>query len=298
MKFEKISKLFWNHGAKISDSIKNHKKLKKKFIENLFKEYGLILFRGLDFKINNIKSFSDKFTKAYANDARRREKTTVNKFINGVDEGYSKMTLHSEASFSPSWPEILWFYCQKPSKKFGETTFCDGIKLWSILSTTAKNFFLEYPLKFTLKIPVIKPMNFKQKKIWPLNKIGAANSFLNYKDGCLYVDQIRFAVSETNIDNKLSFCNHFLYENTDPTILKWRFVGVKNFPKEIKKEVKNKSDSITYYHKWKKNDFIMLDNRRFMHGRNKILKSDNKKIYNIQTLLSNIPRKIIYFKKT
>ena len=87
-------------------------------------------------------------------------------------------------------------------------------------------------------------------------------------------------------------------ENTDPTILKWRFVGVKNFPKEIKKEVKNKSDSITYYHKWKKNDFIMLDNRRFMHGRNKILKSDNKKIYNIQTLLSNIPRKIIYFKKT
>ena len=50
---------------------------------------------------------------------------------------------------------------------------------------------------------------------------------------------------------------------------------------------------ITYFHKWKKNDFIMLDNRRFMHGRNKILKSDNKKIFNIQTLQSNISSEVI-----
>ena len=27
------------------------------------------------------------------------------------------MALHSEASFSPSWPEILWFICISPSKK-------------------------------------------------------------------------------------------------------------------------------------------------------------------------------------
>ena len=27
------------------------------------------------------------------------------------------MALHSEASFSPSWPEIVWFYCNKAPKK-------------------------------------------------------------------------------------------------------------------------------------------------------------------------------------
>ena len=40
--------------------------------------------------------------------------------------------------------------------------------------------------------------------------------------------------------------------------------------------------------KWKKNDFCMIDNRRFMHGRTKInLKDKSREIFNIQTLVSN-----------
>ena len=35
----------------------------------------------------------------------------------------NSMGLHSEASFSSVWPEIVWFFCNKPSKKGGETTF-------------------------------------------------------------------------------------------------------------------------------------------------------------------------------
>ena len=27
------------------------------------------------------------------------------------------MPLHSEASYSPSWPEIVWFYCHQAPKK-------------------------------------------------------------------------------------------------------------------------------------------------------------------------------------
>lgn len=288
---KKVSRLFWNSGVNLS--LNNPLKSPKKKIVKLFKEFGFILFRESKFNITNIKKFTNKFTKLYANDARRRRSTEFDKYINGVDEGFNKMTLHSEASFSPSWPQILWFYCVKPSKRYGETTFCDGIKLWSDLSEKAQNFFLEYPIKFSLKIPVLIPGKNNLKKNWPLNKIGSANSYINYKDGCLYTDQIRFAVSETSISNKLAFSNHFLYENTDPTIIKWGFVGIKKFPTEIKKEVKKKSEKITYFHKWKKNDFIMLDNRRFMHGRNKILKSDNKKIFNIQTLRSNISSEVV-----
>ena len=29
----------------------------------------------------------------------------------------NSMGLHSEASFSSVWPEIVWFFCNKPSKK-------------------------------------------------------------------------------------------------------------------------------------------------------------------------------------
>ena len=29
----------------------------------------------------------------------------------------NSMGLHSEASFSSVWPEIVWFFCNKPSKE-------------------------------------------------------------------------------------------------------------------------------------------------------------------------------------
>ena len=38
----------------------------------------------------------------------------------------------------------------------------------------------------------------------------------------------------------------------------------------------------------KKNDLLMIDNQRLMHGRNKIMKNEIREILNIQTLVSNI----------
>lgn len=53
--------------------------------------------------------------------------------------------------------------------------------------------------------------------------------------------------------------------------------------------VENKSANLTFYHKWKINDIIMLDNKRFLHGRNSFSKKEKRKIINIQTLKANFP---------
>ena len=60
-----------------------------------------------------------------------------------VDLGNNEIPLHSEASFSPSWPEIIWFYCSSPSKKSGFTTVVDGVKVYENLKISTKKFFLE-----------------------------------------------------------------------------------------------------------------------------------------------------------
>ena len=56
---------------------------------------------------------------------------------------------------------------------------------------------------------------------------------------------------------------------------------------QIIEEVKKVSDKLTYFHKWEKDDLIMLDNRRFMHSRNHFNKNDSRVILNTQTLKSN-----------
>lgn len=266
--------------------------LDKKEIIKLFEEYGFILFRNFDFKADNYKKFVDIYTKIYANDTndtKRRKKTKISQYVRHVDAGNKKMSLHSEASFSPAWPEIVWFFCKTPSKENGETTVCDGIKLWDILSERTKNYFLSNPLKFKLKIPVLDKKKNGKKKNWLINHPGSYDAVMNYKTGDLHLKQIRFAINENKFLNKLCFSNHVLHKKPyiDKTIVKWGTIFNKKIPKKILKEVEEKAESITYYHKWKKNDLIMIDNQRFMHARNFFNKNDQREILNTQTLKTN-----------
>ena len=198
------------------------------------------------------------------------------------------MNLHSEASFSPSWPEILWFYCSVPPKKYGQTTLCDGEELWKKLSYKTKNFFLKNPLIYKMEIPInVKVRGNIKKTKWYFDEIGTHDCFIDNKKGIINIKQIRFAVSK-NFRGKLSFCNHLISSalEMDPTIKSIGILSGIKIPKSILNEVTLVSQSITYMHTWKKNDLIMINNHRFMHGRTKIVKNDERKILNLQTLKS------------
>lgn len=266
---------------------KNINTLSKKKIIELFKKDGIIIFRNYNFNHKNILKFTSNFTSKYANDANRRNSRDESKKLNEVDYGHKKMSLHSEASFSPSWPEVVWFFCNDIGQnKSGKTTFCDGQSLWKELNLETKNFFLQYPLKFELNIP----LGFRKKKStknWNIGKIGTSIGKLDYKRGYLRINQTRFAVNINRFNSKFNFSNHFLYKNTDPTILRWEVLGCKKIPKKVINDVEKKSLELTYKHEWKKSDLIMVDNRRFMHGRTALNKKIKRDILNIQTLESN-----------
>jgi len=266
-------------------SKKNSNSLKKikNQVEEIYKEYGLVILRNFDFNENNFFKFTKLFTKSYSTDANRRKKT-IKKQINYVDVGFKKMSLHSEASFSPSWPEIIWFYGKNVSKKYGETTICCGNELWESLSTNTRNFLKSNLLKFKVKSDI--DIKFKNKK-WNLNKIGIFNEYIDAK-GNLNYDHIKFAITNSKYNNKIYLSSHILYKNTDPTIISMKLINNKKIPNKIISEIEKKSESITYYHKWKKKDVIMIDNKRLMHGRNKIVKKDIREILNVQTLISKI----------
>ena len=86
----------------------------------------------------------------------------------------------------------------------------------------------------------------------------------------------------------MTFCNHLLAVfGTDPQIIKCTTSDGKKIPDEIYKEIKEVSKKITYQIKWKNGELCMVDNKRFMHGRSKILQSEDREIINVQTLLAN-----------
>ena len=66
-------------------------------------------------------------------------------------------------------------------------------------------------------------------------------------------------MNQNKSNNKIYLASHILYENTDPTIISMKLANNKKIPSKILKEIKEKSNLITYFHKWKKNDVLKVN---------------------------------------
>ncbi len=284
MQCSKISDLFYCGGLIINRSIEDSIfDLKSNEIISLFEEYGTILFRGFNIESDEITKFTNIFTEQYSADALRRKIRFNNKNIRNVDYGNSEVLLHSEASFTPSFPEIVWLFCNTPATKGGESILCDGVELWSSLSSDVKGFFLSEQIHYELKIPVIKNKNKKTIKPWLLQIVGAGIGHINYDDGCLYITQKRYAVQEAR-NGKLAFSNHlFVSLDSEDQLLSRKLSNGSEIPDEIYSEIRIKAEKITYDHVWRESDLLMVDNKRFMHGRKSLVPGIPRDVVVIQS---------------
>ncbi len=310
-----ISDKFFEGGLIINPSdSENVQKLDYGVIVKLFEKSGVILFRDFNIKPEEITEITDLYTERYAHDALRRASRMGQKLVRTVDydshdallrarritqadmvkkkdeewkvdhDNYEEMSLHSETSYAPDYPEIIWFFCNEFfTNGRGCTTLCDGIKLWDNLSYETKNFFLLNPIRYKLKIPISEKKIGNGTKKWLINQQGAGDGLLDLSNGLLNITQIRFAVHPSRLPNKMCFSNHILYRDTDPNILEWGTIDGNKISQNILDEVKEKSKELTYDLDWKKNDFVMLDNKRFIHGRRAFKKSDKRDIMIVET---------------
>ena len=314
-----ISDKFFGGGLIINPSnSENVRKLDYGTIVKLFEKNGLILFRDFNLKPEEITEITDLYTQRYAHDALRRASRMGQKLVRTVDydshdallrghgitqpdmvkkkdedwkedyDNYEEMSLHSEGSYAPDYPEIIWFFCNEFfTNGRGCTTLCDGIKLWDNLSYETKNFFLLNPIRYKLRIPVAEKKIGNGTKKWLINQQGAGDGLLDLSNGLLNITQIRFAVHPSRLPNKMCFSNHVLYRDTDPNILEWGTVDGNKIPQNVLDEVKKKSKELTYDLDWEKKDFIMLDNMRFTHGRRAFKKSDKRDIMTVESSSAN-----------
>ena len=262
----------------------------KKSIIKKFEEYGILKFANFSNSNKQVINFIDQFTYQYANDASRRKTRFENKKIRNVDAGKKEIFLHSETSFSPSQPEIVWFYCVNPGKSSsGQTVYCDGLTLWQKMPPKFKVFFLENPINFKLRIPINRKLIGKKKKKWFLEYPGVSNCYLNYKNNSLEFEFSKYAIEKTRLTNKFSFANHLIIPLvSEPQILSRKFGNNKALLAKEMNEIKKLAYNITHDISWKKYDLVMIDNNRFMHGRRKIDEDDNSRdIVTMQTLKAN-----------
>lgn len=285
-----ISKKFFKGGSLINGNKIDilSTKIKKKEIINKYNNHGIILFKNFNINPNKFNKFVKKFTLKYSNDAIRRKLRFGNINLRSVDSGNHQIELHSESSFTVTCPEIIWFYCLTSPKKDegGNTKICDGINLWTELNIDTKKFFLKNPITFHNKIKLKNNKNLKNQK-WFLNKIGCYDEEIDWKSGFLYFKFNKFLVHKINNIDKFIFANHLLSVKQEDQIIGCTYGNNKKIPKKIMDEIYDKAENLTFNVKWNKGDMIMINNKRFIHGRSKIKKNSNRDIINAQTLNCN-----------
>ena len=263
-------------------------------IYNKFSRYGVLIFRNTKINENNIIKFTGKFTKRYANPDNRRKQRLDNKFLLEADywsdmeiDGSNSMSLHSESSFSAVWPEIVWFYCNIPPVYGGETTLCDGVKLWKNLPSKLKLFFLRQPIKYIVEINFNPKINEKPKKKgkrdWASNNLGVSG-YIDWDRNKICLQVLRYAVIKMPYQKSYAFSNHLIADiHNEPQIKNILMASGEKIPEDYIDQIKKIASAFLYQHKWEENDILMIDNRRFMHGRNQFSLKDPRDILTLQT---------------
>ena len=260
--------------------------LDKEQIIELFTSSGAVLLRGFNLGPEGFSKFSSLFGTDYMT---YRGGSYVRKTVNGADKtllsvshdyGREKqdtfeLPLHGEMYYRDNRPTILWFYCVTPAAADGETTICDGSQIYEELSTPTKELFHRKRLTY-----IRRYNDGEWQKIFQTEDIDEAAAFGReigltvQADGVsksIKTEYVHPAVIRSRWGNRTVYINNMLpvlwQESTGRQTSIVRFEDGSRIPEDVVREITEIQRRLIVPTPWQKQDFLMLDNTRFMHGR-------------------------------
>lgn len=245
-------------------------------VVNTFKKFGAILFRGFELDVEIFTAMTKKYcTHAALNDSPGRDTIDSENCIQTVNLDDVAFPLHPELSMVPWKPDVCWFGCLTPPKSGGETVLCDGVKIVSKMSTKILKAFKAKDLRYA------QPANPSELNFWLKTDNPTVEQLKNPPPECPFSFFKNFgatirvyevsALQKPMFIDKLAFSNFLLFARN--------LHGDKEFPvfddgSEVPENLVNAVNKIcekaTAAIKWQAKDIVMVDNTRFLHGRNYI----------------------------
>ena len=254
-------------------------------IKALFKQHGALMFRGFELDINTFSDFTDQFSHDYvSNKSPGRDVLSQDGRVQTVNTGYQHFPLHPEMAREPWQPDIAWFMCDQPARIDGETTVCDGVAAAAAFQAGLHDHLKQSTLAHTL------PTNIEWCRDFLNLPNVSVDALLNDKlsqqfefslvNGQLHRTYYRPMLHKPMFNDQLAYGNFLVFAR--------RRLMVRHFPcyadgNEVEDEIVNEIETVTNQLsaqvKWQQHDLVMLDNTRFMHGRNPIGDPQNRRIY-------------------
>jgi alpha-ketoglutarate-dependent taurine dioxygenase len=253
-------------------------------IIGLFKTYGALLLRGFGADVDQFRQFAKQFcSTSVFNESPGRSPIDDANNIHSVDGGTVAFSLHPELAREPWKPDAALFACFSPPSTGGETTICDGVALARTLPAVVRRGLEERRLVYV-------------KNTWPelldywLGSPEPTDAQLaTPPTSCPYefrrigqhIGRVfsRPALHKPMFSDDLAFGNFLLFARfnngrSDFPVLD----NGQPVPEDWLQAIKATGDQLACPIIWEAGDVLMLDNSRFMHGRNAILNAAERRI--------------------
>ncbi len=251
----------------------------------LYKEHGALLFRGFELTVPGFSAFAERFCTGSAfNESPDRQLLDEQHNVQTVNLGPDPFPLHPEMSRDPWRPDVCFFGCMSAPSKGGQTVICDGQKIVENMPAEVFNAFEPRRLLHAQRAtPEICEYWLGERE--PDDALlrnppeSCPYEFFRLPDGTIGRSFSRPALYTPMFSDELTFANFLLFARYQ--------LGVKSFPVFENRQqipdalvaaVKEIADRLTVPVEWEQGDIVMLDNTRFMHGRNAILDTGERLI--------------------
>lgn len=250
-----------------------------------FRRSGAVLFRDFDYDLEGLSGFTARFCSRFVrNESGRRDLVSADGTTQTVNLGIEPFPLHPELSRVPWRPDIAWFACARPPEAGGETLVCDGLAVARALSPATRAAVDGRRLTYREETPAAAFtdwLGIPPPDDATLALINEDSPFHFERNGTRiyrsfsrpFLHRPLFG-EEPVFGNFLLFARYMLGTREFPT-----FEDGSMIPDEVAADIKAVSDRLTVAHRWRRGDLLMLDNSRFLHGRNPVQDPSAREIW-------------------
>jgi alpha-ketoglutarate-dependent taurine dioxygenase len=198
-----------------------------------------------------------------------------------VDPGTHALPPHAELSYTPFYPDTMWFYCVQPPETDGQTTACDGVALLEQLPEDTRRFFENNRIQYNHHYPAqawqrslgADTAEEALKRLLGLYATVQERGDLTVQveaDGSLRSKYIRSAIGRSR-DGRETFCNSVEISHLQTVIaMRGGTVSMEEgqpVPRAHLTAITRAAERCIVPIQWQAHDILMIDNSRAMHGR-------------------------------
>ncbi|MEI9851160.1 MAG: TauD/TfdA family dioxygenase [Sphingomonas sp.] len=249
----------------------------------MYKAHGALLLRGFAFGVDDFRRFAEQFCAASVyNDTRNRLVLDAEHNIQSVDRGVDPFPLHPELSREPWKPDVCFFGCLDAPSAGGETTICDGIELVRRLPAEVRDGLSGRRLLHVMGATPARLMYWLGTETPGDAQLAAPPAGCPFEfrriGAAIAVTFSRPALHRPMFAEGPAFGNFLLFARARDN----RFFPVlddeKPVPDAWVDAIRAAGEAIAVPIAWRRDDLLMLDNTRFMHGRRAILDPGERRI--------------------